>query len=94
MAERVSLFQVDAFTDTLFGGNPAAVCLLQQWLPTSLLQKIAAENFLPETAFIVPQNEPGHYELKWFTPDIEMDLCGHATLASAHVLFNHLRGGR
>lgn len=90
MASRVRLFQVDAFTDKLFGGNPAAVCVLNKWPTKDILQKIAAENFLPETAFFVPLKEEGHFDLKWFTPDIEMDLCGHATLASAHVLFQHL----
>lgn len=90
MGMRVKLFQVDAFTNKLFGGNPAAVCMLMEWPSKDVLQKIAAENFLPETAFIVPLGEEGHFDLKWFTPDIEMDLCGHATLASAHVLFNHL----
>src|SRR4051812_31260523 len=87
---KVRLFQVDAFTDQLFGGNPAAVCVLESWLPYSQLQKIAAENFLPETAFFVPLKEKNHFELKWFTPDVEMDLCGHATLATAHVLYHHL----
>lgn len=90
MATRVKLYQVDAFTDTLFHGNPAGVCVLDKWLPKDVLQKIAAENYLPETAFFVPLEKPGHFDLKWFTPDIEMDLCGHATLASAHVLFQHL----
>lgn len=90
MENQVKLFQVDAFTDKLFGGNPAAVCLLDTWPSKDILQKIAAENFLPETAFVVPLQKPGHFDLKWFTPDIEMDLCGHATLASAHILFNHL----
>ncbi|MFZ6009027.1 MAG: PhzF family phenazine biosynthesis protein [Bacteroidota bacterium] len=90
MARPVKLFQVDAFTDKLFGGNPAAVCVLEEWLPQDTLQKIAAENFLPETAFFVPSPGNAHFELKWFTPEIEMDLCGHATLASAHVIFNHL----
>ena len=90
MPERVKLFQVDAFTNHVFGGNPAAVCLLTHWLPSEVLQKIAAENFLPETAFFVPGKEGGHFDIKWFTPDIEMDLCGHATLAAAHVIFNHL----
>jgi PhzF family phenazine biosynthesis protein len=90
MPLRLKIFQVDAFTDTLFGGNPAAVCLLDQWLSTEQLQKIASENFLPETAFIVPLPQKGSYDIKWFTPEIEMDLCGHATLASAHVLFHHV----
>ncbi len=88
--KRVKLFQVDAFTNTLFRGNPAAVCVLEKWPSHDVLQKIASENFLPETAFFVPAKDTGHFELRWFTPDIEMDLCGHATLASAHVLFNHL----
>lgn len=83
------LYQIDSFTDTLFGGNPAAVCLLHAWLSDDILLKIAAENFLPETAFVVPSAEEGHYSIRWFTPDIEMDLCGHATLAAAHVLFQH-----
>lgn len=86
----IPIYQVDAFTDELFGGNPAAVCLLEAWPPARVLQQIAAENYLPETAFFIPSGTPGHYELRWFTPDIEMDLCGHATLASAHVLFNHM----
>jgi predicted PhzF superfamily epimerase YddE/YHI9 len=87
---RIPIFQVDAFTDELFRGNPAAVCLLETWLPTAVMQQIAAENFLPETAFFIPASKPGHYELRWFTPEIEMDLCGHATLATAHVLFSHM----
>ncbi|MBS0032183.1 PhzF family phenazine biosynthesis protein [Chitinophaga sp. 22321] len=86
----IPIYQVDAFTDEIFHGNPAAVCQLAAWLPTDVLQQIAAENFLPETAFFIPTGQSGHYELRWFTPEIEMDLCGHATLATAHVLFNHL----
>jgi len=82
------LFQVDAFTSKLFGGNPAAVCPLQQWLPKPLMQQIGAENNLAETAFLVPEQDG--FGLKWFTPTVEMDLCGHATLASAHVLFEFL----
>ncbi|MEO1052938.1 MAG: PhzF family phenazine biosynthesis protein [Bacteroidota bacterium] len=82
------LFQVDAFTDQLFEGNPAAVCPLDEWLPSPLMQQIAAENNLAETAFFVPQGED--FSLKWFTPVAEVDLCGHATLASAHVLYHHL----
>ena len=81
------IFQVDAFTGRLFGGNPAAVVILPQWLPDDTLQAIAAENNLAETAFVVPLQ--GAFELRWFTPAVEVDLCGHATLASAHVLFNH-----
>lgn len=91
---RIPIYQVDAFTDRLFGGNPAAVCPLEAWLPDATLQQIAVENNLAETAFIVPV--PGGHHIRWFTPEIEMDLCGHATLASAHVLVRHLSfaGGR
>jgi PhzF family phenazine biosynthesis protein len=80
------IYQVDAFTDHLFGGNPAAVCFLDQWPGDSVLQHIASENNLPETAFLV-RGQDG-FELRWFTPTLEVDLCGHATLAAAHVLFN------
>jgi len=79
------LFQIDAFTDRVFGGNPAAVCILNDWLDTPLMQKIAEENNLAETAFAVKKD--GVYELRWFTPETEVDLCGHATLATAYVLF-------
>lgn len=82
------LFQVDAFAERPFEGNPAAVVPLEEWLDESLLQSIAEENHLSETAFFVPEN--GGYELRWFTPEAEVDLCGHATLAAAHVLFTHL----
>lgn len=82
------LFQVDAFAERPFEGNPAAVVPLEEWLDESLLQSIAEENHLSETAFFVPEN--GSYELRWFTPEAEVDLCGHATLAAAHVLFTHL----
>lgn len=81
------IFQVDAFTGRLFGGNPAAVVILPQWLPDNTLQAIAAENNLADTAFVVPLQ--GEFGLRWFTPEVEVDLCGHATLASAHVLFRH-----
>ena len=84
----LSIYQVDAFTSNLFGGNPAAVCPLDEWLEDHLLQSIALENNLAETAFFIKDGERFH--LRWFTPEIEMDLCGHATLASAHVIFNHL----
>jgi predicted PhzF superfamily epimerase YddE/YHI9 len=83
---RYKLYQVDAFTDKLFGGNPAAVCPLAEWLSDDLLQKIAMENNLAETAFYVRQDD--QYEIRWFTPKIEVDLCGHATLAAAFILFN------
>lgn len=82
------IFQVDAFADEIFRGNPAAVCILDEWLPDELMQKIAMENNLAETAFIV--EEPQGFRIRWFTPAVEVDLCGHATLASAHVFFNHL----
>ncbi len=88
MKPQLSIYQVDAFTDQLFGGNPAAVCPLEYWLPDATMQNIAAENNLAETAFFVP-NENG-YELRWFTPLVEVDLCGHATLASAHILYEHM----
>jgi PhzF family phenazine biosynthesis protein len=80
------IYQVDAFTDRIFGGNPAAVIPLDEWLPDAILQRIAEENNLSETAFFVKQD--GHYRLRWFTPAVEVELCGHATLASAYVLFN------
>jgi PhzF family phenazine biosynthesis protein len=85
---KIKMFQVDAFTEQLFGGNPAAVCILEQWLPETLMQSIAAENNLAETAFITA-DEDG-YGIRWFTPTVEVDLCGHATLAAAHVIFHHL----
>lgn len=85
---KLQLFQVDAFTDRLFGGNPAAVVPLKEWLSAPEMQKIAAENNLAETAFFVPQGE--NFELRWFTPELEIDLCGHATLATAHILFTEL----
>ena len=84
----IPIYQADAFTDELFGGNPAAVCPLTEWLPDELMQKIAVENNLAETAFFV-KNENG-FLLRWFTPEFEIDLCGHATLASAHILYNEL----
>lgn len=88
---QIPLYQIDAFTDRLFAGNPAAVCPLSQWLDDDLMQQIAAENNLSETAFFVADDSrPGHYGLRWFTPGAEVDLCGHATLASAFVIFNAL----
>ena len=84
---KLKIYQIDAFTDHVFGGNPAAVCILDKWLDTKLMQKIAQENNLAETAFIVQKNAT--YELRWFTPETEVDLCGHATLASAYVLYNY-----
>ena len=80
-------YQVDAFADKIFAGNPAAVCPLDKWLPDELMQHIAMENNLAETAFFV--REPEGFRIRWFTPTVEVDLCGHATLASAFVLFFH-----
>jgi PhzF family phenazine biosynthesis protein len=82
---KIKIYQVDAFTDKVFGGNPAAVCPLERWLADEQLQQIAMENNLAETAFYVKEDEL--YQIRWFTPTVEVDLCGHATLASAFVLF-------
>ena len=87
---KLPIHQLDAFTGRLFGGNPAAVVLLDSWLPDAVLQAIAAENNLAETAFVLPGAEAS--ELRWFTPAVEVDLCGHATLAAAHVLFHRGSG--
>ena len=89
---KIRLFQIDAFTDRVFGGNPAAVCPLDGWLPDTLMQQIAMENNLAETAFYVRTN--GCFDIRWFTPEVEVDLCGHATLAAAYVIFNieHFEG--
>ena len=84
----LDLYQVDAFAEEVFGGNPAAVVPLYEWLSDELMQKIAAENNLSETAFFVRKGE--YYELRWFTPEFEIDLCGHATLATAYVLYEFL----
>ena len=92
MTVRIPLYQLDAFTDKPFGGNPAAVCPLETWLPDALMQAIAAENNLAETAFFVPDN--GDFRLRWFTPVTEVKLCGHATLATAHVILNRLDTAR
>ena len=86
---QIPIYQVDAFTSRVFGGNPAAVCPLEQWLPDAIMQSIGNENNLAETAFLVPNGDRFH--LRWFTPEFEIDLCGHATLASAFVIFQHLR---
>ncbi|KAB7725608.1 PhzF family phenazine biosynthesis isomerase [Rudanella paleaurantiibacter] len=82
------LYQLDAFTDRLFAGNPAAVCPLTEWLPDETMQQIAAENNLAETAFYTHNPATGRYHIRWFTPTVEVDLCGHATLATAHVIFS------
>ena len=83
---KIRLYQIDAFTDRVFGGNPAAVCPLEHWIPDKLMQQIAMENNLAETAFFVRDRD--HFDIRWFTPEIEVDLCGHATLATAFVIFN------
>lgn len=91
---KLTLYQIDAFTEKLFGGNPAAVIPLEEWIDESLMQKIALENNLAETVFFVPANgkdlESYDFSIRWFTPAVEINLCGHATLASAFVLFNIL----
>ncbi len=84
----IPIYQADAFTSKLFGGNPAAICPLNEWLPDQIMQKIAAENNLAETAFFVAT--ANGFKLRWFTPEFEIDLCGHATLASAHIIFTEL----
>jgi PhzF family phenazine biosynthesis protein len=89
---KLPIYQIDAFAARVFAGNPAAVCPLEAWLPDQAMQSIAAENNLAETAFFVGGN--GDYTIRWFTPAIEVDLCGHATLASAHVVMTHLEPGR
>jgi len=85
----IPIYQVDAFTDQLFSGNPAAVCPLDFWPADDVLQNIASENNLSETAFFKKKDKI--FEIRWFTPVAEVELCGHATLATAHVLFNHLK---
>ena len=86
--ERIKIFQVDAFTNNLFSGNPAAVCLLDNWLPDETMQSIALENNLSETAFLIKKKDK--FFLRWFTPKVEIDLCGHATLASAHIIYSEM----
>jgi PhzF family phenazine biosynthesis protein len=86
----IPYYEVHAFTGRQFAGNPAGVCMLpKEWLPDELMQQIAAENNLAETAFLIERAQ--HWDLRWMTPTVEIDLCGHATLASAHVIFHHLR---
>lgn len=86
---KIKIFQVDAFANKRFEGNPAAVCLLSYWISDEIMQNIAAENNLAETAFVVPGDN--HFEIRWFTPALEVDLCGHATLAAAYIIFEHLK---
>jgi PhzF family phenazine biosynthesis protein len=85
---KIPFYQIDAFTSSVFSGNPAGVCLLHDWLPDNTLQAIATENNLPETAFLVQRDD--YYDLRWFTPSVEIDLCGHATLASGYVIFEFI----
>ena len=85
---RYQLFQVDSFTDKIFCGNPACVIPLNEWLEDEILLKIAQENSVPETAFFIKNGKSFH--IRWFTPDLEMDLCGHATLATAFVIHSML----
>ena len=86
--EKIKIYQVDAFSSEIFSGNPAAVCPLNDWLPDHVMQSIASENNLSETAFFI--NQKGKFFIRWFTPKVEIGLCGHATLASAHVLCSEL----
>lgn len=85
----MQLYQIDAFTNRIFGGNPAAIIPLEEWIPDALMQAIAKENNLSETAFIVPKGKD-IFHIRWFTPTVEVDLCGHATVAAAHVFYEHL----
>ncbi|QEC68649.1 PhzF family phenazine biosynthesis protein [Panacibacter ginsenosidivorans] len=85
---KLPVYKVDAFTDRLFGGNPAAVCPLEEWLPDTIMQSLGAENNLAETTFIAKEND--HYHIRWFTPTVEVKLCGHATLATAHIFYTEL----
>jgi len=85
---KIEVYQIDAFANKAFEGNPAAICPLQEWLPDELMQSLAAENNLSETAFFVPNGDS--FDLRWFTPSTEVDLCGHATLAAAYVMFEIL----
>ena len=87
--KEIKRYQVDAFATNVFSGNPAAVCPLDKWLPDSVMQNIAMENNLAETAFYVKESDG--YRIRWFTPTMEVDLCGHATLATAFVMFNYIR---
>jgi len=89
---QIPIYQVDAFTSRLFAGNPAAICPLQEWLPDDKLQSIALENNLSETAYFIPNGDG--YKLRWFTPAVEVDLCGHATLATAFIIMTELEPTR
>ena len=84
---KIKIYQIDAFTDKVFSGNPAAVCILDHWIDDEIMQKIGDENNLAETAFVVKKESD--FEIRWFTPTVEVDLCGHATLAAAYVIFKY-----
>jgi PhzF family phenazine biosynthesis protein len=86
---KITTYHIDAFTDKIFTGNPAVVCVMDKWLPDALLQQLAAENNQPATAFLVREAEK--YSIRWFGPEYEIDLCGHGTLAAAYVVFNILK---
>lgn len=89
---KLTIYQVDAFTAKLFGGNPAAVVPLQKWLPAKKMQQLAMENNLSETVFFAPsKNKEADYDIRWFTPAVEINLCGHATLAASHIIFQELK---
>ena len=85
---KLPVYIADAFTDKLFGGNPAAVCPLHEWLSDKMMQSLATENNLSETAFVIEEDD--HYRIRWFTPSTEVKLCGHATLASAHIFYTEM----
>ena len=89
MNTKIKIYQVDAFTSKLFSGNPAAVCYLDNWLPDEVMQSIAQENNLSETAFFIRKKKK--FFLRWFTPKVEINLCGHATLAAAHIIFSEMK---
>ena len=86
---KIPIYQVDAFTSDIFKGNPAAVCPLKEWLPDTMMQNIAMENNLSETAFFIEDN--GIFYIRWFTPKAELDLAGHPTLATAHIILNEFQ---
>lgn len=88
---KIAVYHMDAFTDQLFGGNPAAVCVMPEWLPDDCLHAIAKENNLPATAFLFRENDKFH--IRWITPEYELDICGHASLAAGYVIFNYIDTG-
>lgn len=91
---QISFYHIDAFTDAVFGGNPAGVCLLDEWLPAETMQAVAMENSLPETAFLVANGDGNGYGIRWFTPAVEIDLAGHPTLAAGSLILTRLDPGR